>query len=253
MGERRLSLLIHAGSKVGKSTIMSTAPGPILALDAEGSWRFVKVKKTYWDPIQGPPPIHDENSEWTVCVVTVRDFDTIQQVYRWLTQAPHRFRSVIIDSITELQRRCKANLKGQSEAMKIQDWDTILRIMDGVIRGYRDLTLMPGPVDFVGFVAETKLGQDGKWRPSMQGQIGNALPYWVDIRGYLYRTAENDENGQPTVPVNEMWITPHPQYEAGERVQGVLGNAVRVKDGDFTIAAMIDEIYDKIELQEVRT
>lgn len=222
-------MLIHAGSKVGKSTLTGTAPKPVLVLDAEGSWRFIPVRQKYWDPMQGPPPACD--GTWDACIVTVREWNTVEMVYRYLTQTETCFTSVVVDSITEIQRRCKSNLKG-TEALKIQDWGVLLSLMDSTIRGFRDLTLLPNSsVRCVVFVAETRQ-QEGKWIPYMQGQISISLPYWVDICGYLYPDYELDENGQATREFRRLLISPHPQYEAGERVQGRLGKSIAVFQPD---------------------
>lgn len=224
--EERLSILIHGGSKLGKSTLTGTAPKPVLVLDAEGSWRFIPVRKKYWDPTLGGPPECD--GTWDACIVSVREWGTVQLVYQWLSQYVTCFTSVVIDSITELQRRCKANLKG-TEAMKIADWGVLLSQMDATIRGFRDLTLIPQlNVRCVVFVAETRRDQGGKMVPYLQGQISVSLPYWVDICGFLYPDWEADGNGQPTREVRRLWITPHQQYEAGERVQGLLGGCITV-------------------------
>lgn len=225
---QRLSVLIHAGSKLGKSTLSGTAPKPILVLDAEGSWRFIPVRQVYWDPSVGPPPAYD--GSWDACVVQVQRWETVENVYRWITQYQTPFTSVVLDSITELQRRLKQNLVG-TEAMKIQDWGVLLAKMDDKIRSFRDLTLMPQlSVRCVVFIAETRQRHsDDKWIPYMQGQITTALPYWVDICGYMYPDWELDENNQPTREVRKLWISPHPQYEAGERVQGRLGQVVTIQ------------------------
>lgn len=220
-----LSMLVHAESKTGKTTLTATAPRPILALDVEGGWRFIPLRKVAWDPLVGPPPVYD--GTWDACVVTVREWAPVERAYAWLTQYQHQFQTIIIDSITELQRRCKANLKG-SEAMKIQDWGALLDVMAALIRQYRDLTLIPNlPVRCVIFVAETKM-QNGKWAPSMQGQIGNALPYWMDLVGYIYLTDTADANGQPTGRQRMMLATTHPQYVAGERLQGRLPDVIPI-------------------------
>jgi hypothetical protein len=225
---QRISILIHGGSKLGKSTLSGTAPKPVLVLDAEGSWRFIAVRKVYWDPDVGPPPEYD--GSWDACVVQVQRWDTVENVYRWITQYQTPFVSVVVDSITELQRRLKQRLVG-TEAMKMQDWGVLLAKMDDKIRGFRDLTLIQHiNVRCVVFVAETKQRHsDNKWVPSMQGQIGTALPYWMDVCGYIYPDWEYDENGQPTREVRKLWISPHPEYEAGERVQGRLGQYLTVR------------------------
>jgi hypothetical protein len=221
-----LTILIHAASKIGKSSTAATAPLPILVLDVEGSWKFIPARKRYWNPMNEAPPVYD--GSWDVCVVNVHEWQTVPMVYRWITSYPTAFTTVCIDSVTELQRRCKQNLKG-TEAMRIQDWGVLLSQMDATIRGFRDLTLMPGlPVRCCIFVAETRQGSDGKWKPFMQGQIEVALPYWVDIAGYLYPDYEVDPNGQATAEVRRLLIHPHPQYEAGERVQGRLGQVVTI-------------------------
>lgn len=229
--QHRLSMLIHAGSKIGKSTLTGTAPRPILVLDAEGSWRFIPLRQIHWDPMTGPPPVCD--GTWDACIVTVREWQTVDQTYKWLTQSETCFVTVVVDSITEIQRRCKANLKG-TDAMKIQDWGVLLAVMDGVIRGFRDLTLMPhSSVRCVVFVAETRQrGTDNKWVPYMQGQISVSLPYWVDICGYMYPDYELDSNGQATREFRRLLISPHQQFEAGERVQGRLGASIPIYKGD---------------------
>lgn len=220
---QRLSLLIHAMSKKGKSTLSATAPQPILVLDAEGSWRFIPVRQIFWDPSVSPtPPVYD--GSWDVCIVSVSEWRTVELVYNALLRAPSAFVSIVLDSITEIQRRCRQNMKG-TEALKIQDWGVLLAVMDKVIRGFRDFCLMPAStVRCVVFVAETRQNQsDGRWVPYMQGQISTALPYWVDLCLYLYPDYELDANGQPTEEVRRAWMGPHQQFESGERVQGRLG------------------------------
>jgi hypothetical protein len=239
-----LSVLVHAGAKVGKSTLAATAPKPILALDAEGSWKFLPVRKIWWDPLREQPPQYD--GTWDVCIVTVREWAPVDKTHQWLTHYQLPFTSVVLDSITEIQRRCKANLKG-SDAMKIQDWDTLLREMDRVIRGYRDLTITSGlNVRCAVFVAETR-EVNGKWRPHMQGQIAVALPYWTDVVGYMYPSYLTDNNGQQTQEVRQLLVTPHPQYEAGERVQGRLGQAVTIpRPTDGQIGRDIEDMIRKV-------
>lgn len=231
-----LSLLVHAPSKTGKTTLAGTCPPPLLVLDAEGRTRFLPhaqpVTAMYGRPVRlvswvpnGPPPRYD--GTWDVCVVQCNDWITVEQTYGWLTQGQHDFVSLVMDSLTELQRRCRENLKG-SEAMRIQDWGVLLDRMTRVIRGLRDLTLHPTrPLAVVMFIAETRQSQSGKWVPNMQGQISTALPYWMDITGYLFKENTLDANGQPTGPeVRKLRISQHPEYEAGEAVQGVLGSII---------------------------
>lgn len=244
-GDDVASWLIHAHSKVGKSTLSSTAPLPHVVFDAEGGWKYIRtmgfksgvpLRKIAWNPITHLPPRYD--GSWDVCIVTCRDWATLDAGYRMLTQAPHDFKSITMDSITEVQRRLKQNINSEGILKGYDQWGTLLVRMDGLIRGFRDLTLLPGPVQCVTFIAETRM-DNGKWRPYMQGQISTSLPYWVDVCGFLYTANEADESGQLTVPVKRLLISDHPEYEAGERVQGILGGDVR----DPNISNMMTTIF----------
>lgn len=255
-----LSTLIHAPAKVGKSTLSTTAPPPILVLDAEGGWRFVKqagyksgipLRKIEWDPLQGPPPRHD--GTWDFCHVMIREWRTLTQAYMWLTHTgEHDFKSVIFDSITEGQRKLKKQLRGM-EQMRIQDWGDLLTHMDTLVRDMRDLTLLPAPnpIQFVMFIAETEM-KDGAWRPAMQGQIGRALPYWVDICGYLYSEEVKDAQGAGTGNMQRKLLIGQgivPTITAGERVQGALPPIVP----DPHIARMMEAIFGPIQSVSAQT
>lgn len=223
-----MSYLVHAVSKAGKSTLTSTAPRPLCVLDAEGSWKFIDqigfqsgkpLRKISWDPLQGPPPRHD--GTWDVCLTPVNQWATLEMAHRWLQQAPHDFKSLSLDSITEAQRRLKANITPSSLLTGYEHWGALLVKMDTLIRGFRDLVLLPNSLQVVIFIAETRL-ENGKYRPYMQGAISTSLPYWVDVVGYLYPENEADADGSNTRRVQKLLIGPHPSFETGERVQGKL-------------------------------
>ena len=237
-----LSFLVHANSKVGKTTLAATSPVPILALDAEGGWKFINARMIQWDPIQGPPPMWD--GTWDVCHVLVRSWDTLGYAYQWLATGQHNFRSLVIDSITEIQRRLKENLVG-TEAMRMQDWGVLLAKMDGLIRGFRDLTLHPtNPIQVVVFIAETKDNGKGKMIPSMQGQIGNALPYWMDVVGYLWAQDVPNAAGQMDgTKVRRLLVSPSDQFEAGERVQGRLPSVIDYPN----VTRMLLDVYPSLQ------
>lgn len=224
-----LSILVHGDSKVGKSTFTSTAPSPILVLDAEGSWKFIRSKgfrsgiplrRIDWNPIY-PPPRHD--GTWDICYVSVTAWETIQQVWNWVYKGEHDFKSLILDSITELQRRLKKNISSDGTFKGYDSWEALLSRMSDMILSIRDLTLMSSqPVECVVFVSETRPGAGGRFEPSMQGQISSKLPYWVDICGYMYQVTELGPDGKTLQRIPHLWIAPHERFVAGERVAGSL-------------------------------
>lgn len=246
MKEEVLSILIHGDSKVGKSTMTSTAPTPMLVLDAEGSWKFIRergfgsglpLRKRAWNPMEAPPR---NDGTWDVCTVSVTSWDTMQRVWMWLTQTPHDFESIVLDSITELQRRLKNNIASDGVIKGYDGWGALLARMDNMIRGMRDLTLAPGPVRCVMFVAETR-ERNGKFWPTMQGQIADSLPYWVDICGYAFQSQALGPDGTTQVKTVNLWIAPHPQFMAGERVAGLLPDNIV----NPSISDMMATIYPK--------
>lgn len=249
-----LSLLIHAPAKTGKTTMTTTVPTPFVALDAEGGWKFVReagyksgtpLRRIEWDPNQGPPPRYD--GSWDFAHVNVRKWADLTNAYQYLARPDqHDFRSAVMDSVTEAQRKLKTNLRGM-EQMRIQDWGDLLMHMDKLIRDMRDLVLLPqpNPLQVVVFIAETEM-KDGQWRPAMQGQIGRSLPYWVDVCGYLYTEKALDSNGQAIGKSKKLLIAEGvlPTVVAGERVQGLLPDIIDSPN----ITNMVSKIYGEDSL-----
>ena len=205
-----ISFLVHGPSKAGKSFLGDSTPGPRLFLDAEGGTRFLQSKKIIWNPMTGGPPAYD--GTWETCICYIRDFGSLSHAYAWLASGQHPFRSVTLDSISEIQQKCVDSIAG-IDAMKIQDWGELGRKMSALIRSYRDLLIHPtNPLEAVVMLAMTKQNQDGKWYPFVQGQLATTIPYFIDVVGYL--RAEISEEGNFT---NFLLTKPHQLYEAGDR------------------------------------
>jgi hypothetical protein len=221
-----MSTLIHGPSKSGKSSLSFTGPFPLCALDAEGSTKFIKtagfgaekkIKKITWNPLRESAPRYD--GTWDVAVVNVPDWITMKTAKDRLQVEPHDFQSLSLDSVTEIQRKCKANM-GKVTSMQQQDWGILLNEMDLLIRGFRDLLLLDNSLRAVTFIAETVYKND-RWVPNMQGAIATSMPYWVDICGYMNQSV--DETGKYQT---NLLVKNHPKYEAGERVQGRLPDVI---------------------------
>jgi len=207
-----ISALVHGLAKAGKSSLADSGPPPRLILDIEGTSFWTPSRKVYWQPEYEPVPRWDES--WDSCVVLAREARTINATYRILASGQHPFKSASVDSVTEFQQRIIDERVGYDKIGR-DDWGVLLRQVSWATRQWRDLITHPtNPLWTVTFVAGTHLdGKTAKWRPLVQGQVGDFLPYYVDVLGYLGAMPDQSRH---------LLIGPHPQYETGERVGGRL-------------------------------
>jgi len=232
--------MVYGESKVGKSTFAVTAPYPRLMLDVEGGHRFLPINVKYWDPLREEPPVAD--GTWDTCVVPVRDYDTVLKAYQWLQLGKHQFKSLIIDSVSELQVKCMDNIAGVNQ-MQMQQWGELLRHMGSLLRDLRDLTMHPtAPLEAVVLTAMARPSQDGRTRPYLQGQLAIQAPYFYDVLGAInVETIQNPDPTQAPYRARRMYVERTDRYEAGERVQGRLGQIVEQQD--LGIERMLDMIF----------
>jgi hypothetical protein len=234
--DRALSVLVHASAKQGKSSLSVTAPAPRVYCDVESAARFLeaegRIKPIKWDPFkEKEPPVYD--GTWDTAVVATRDFETVEQVYKVLNSGNHPFKSLIIDSISELQFRYVDNLTGRTQPT-MQQWGGTYRDVGGFVRDIRDLTMHPiKPLEAVFVVAMTRQ-IDGKYVPWAQGQLATVLPFLLDATTYLY--VDNDADGQP---IRMLLTQPTPQFEAGNRI----GNKWPIVIPNPDISSMIDAVF----------
>lgn len=237
---RSLTMLIYGESKVGKSTLAATAPYPRLMLDVEGGHRFLPIVPIYWDPRASEPPMAD--GTWDTCIVEVNDYDTVLKAYQWLRSGKHHFRSLIIDSISELQVKLLDKLVG-IEQVKMQEWGDVLRQLGSLLRDLRDLTMHPtNPLEAVILTAMAKPDKNGKYHPYLQGQLAVMAPYFYDILGAVaIDTFPNPEPGQLPLSFRRLYVVSTDKYEAGERVQGRLGTIVEQEN--LNVGRMLDMVF----------
>jgi hypothetical protein len=213
-----LSILAHGDAGTGKSWFGDSAPAPRLCLDAEGRAKFLPSQpKVYWDPMSEAPPAA---GDWQTCVVNLQDFNVLDKVGQWLRSGQHPFRSVIVDSLMEVQKRLIDGMVGLDQ-LKTQDWGVVLRRLEALVRSYRDLLLMPGnPVDVVCFLVGSKT-EEGKQVPLLQGSLRDTLPYYFDVVGFMYVVHE-----QGGAPSRNMLVSPTQQIIAKDGT-GRLGTLIQ--------------------------
>lgn len=232
-----LTIIVHGESGVGKSHLADTSPAPRLILDVEGGVRFTPSKKVTWDPKLAPP---EADGTWDACVVTVTDLDTIQRVFQWLNAGQHPFRSVVLDSLSEVQKRAIDTIAGTAQPSQ-QDFGTLKRRTEALVRAFRDLTLNPvKPVEVVVFVCGTaERGQEhAVMRPGLVGSITNEVGYYVDVMTYM-----SAQLGPDGAVERRALFVPVEHIAAKDRT-GRLG----VSMDNPSIPAMLERIYGSKEV-----
>lgn len=247
-----LTAVIQGESGSGKSALADTIPGPRLVLDAEGGSEFTPSwPKQIWDPMRyAPPGVQGCQPGQEVCAdtvrVIVRDWPTWQLVHRWLESGMHPFRSAIMDSLTEIQKRCRDNIRG-TERMQTQHWGDLLIEMEYVVRQMRDLTLDPrNPLQNAIFLTLTDNKEGGIYRPFIQGSLAKALPGFVHIVGFLY--TETAADGMSLS--RKLLIQPYGNYVAKDRTHVItrtFGPVVPIRDidtgaGGYTLADLVNTL-----------
>lgn len=191
-----LSIALHGGPGTGKTTLASTAPGPRLHIDTEGGAEWLAGHVIEWTDLGNLPTAINPETTVTVAVAGDTAMATFQTVYQWLMSGKHPFKSVILDSLTEMQKRLIDKLSpiGGGDP----DWTTLLRLTERMVRELKDLKNHPtAPLEAVVFVTGTQQKTtdkvQGPLHPSMTGKMAENLPHFVDVCGHTTLVVNDDQ------------------------------------------------------------
>lgn len=192
-------------------------------------------RKVNWNPLEQAPPVND--GTWDLCVVKVKNWEIASKTLEWLRSNNHPFRSVSIDSISEIQVKAQEDINGRSQ-MQTQHWGRLLQNMGGLLRDLRDLVgTDESPIEAMVLISTSK-DYSGTLKPYLQGQIASQVPYLFDITGYLYvDQVTNPETGE----IEEkrfLFTGMNPAFEAKSRVPNLPPTLP-----DPNISVMLDNIF----------
>lgn len=214
-GEKGLKILLYGASGSGKTYMAGTFPDPIF-LDLEDGMRTLlpmgrRILRYPKDPKQ-----------------TVTDLGQVRQFYKLVrdvdpTTAP--FKTIVIDSINELQVLVLKNLLGKYQATRqyddqptMADYGKLARDMQNTVRWFIQL---PYHVVFTAVAVEAKY-EDDKISPAFIGQkTGPDIQRMMDIVGYCHTVQKKkDDPVQHVVGFEDT-----PRYVAKDRT-GRLGTVI---------------------------
>lgn len=238
--ERYLKLLVYGNYGVGKTTLACTAhevPSmrDVLMINAEAGDLSV--------------------SDFDIDEITVQDFRTLGRINEYLRQhckardegddkrlceleaavrgvevadikEPRRYRTVIIDSLTELEAYCFNQLLGITDTTRLDDetqsaeWSEYKKnhtMMQRVVRAFRDLPM------HVVFTASEQFQQDEqkryKFSPDLTGKLSKKIQGFMDMVGYLAVGKEGEKT------IRRLYVSPSPagKYDAKHRYSAFKG------------------------------
>lgn len=187
-----IKALIYGPSKAGKTKFCGTANNAIFA-SAEG----------------GLLSIAEKNPDF-VSVKTLKD---LSDLYFFLLHEKHGFKTVIIDSITEVNDIIKSEIeKRTGKSMQIQDWGELSKKVLDLLRKFRDL-----PMNVIFIALEKYITDEDRIKkivPMIDGKAATGIAAFMDIVGYI--NVEADGTSWMETNRNKRLLT-------GDR-SGVIGN-----------------------------
>jgi len=235
-----VSFFFHGWFKTGKSSLAVSGPPPVLVLDAETASFWTPGRKVQWDPRRETCPADD--GTWDICIVIIHTLDELKWMLSFLTRGQHPFNSLSMDSVSNIQERVMRELAGTAK-LEREQWYALLREINGIIAGYRDLITHPyRPVWAVSFVSGTHWdAKMRKFRPLLAGQASDYIPYVPDVEGWIDIRPDG---------THHLFIGPSPVHETGNRLWNRLPDDMQLgtRDGSYpgwTVESMVWEVLSK--------
>lgn len=170
-------MLVYGEPGAGKTLFGSTAPAPLFINLEAGLMTLASRGVDYVD---------------------VADPTDLQEIFIFLRGGKHDYKTIVIDTLDELQKVYIADRlkKERRESMQLQDWGFVGEQMQKALRAYRNL-----PLNVV-FLCHAKTDQDNEsgtliYKPALQGAIGDQIAGFVDLATYIHASpVKNEESGE---------------------------------------------------------
>ena len=182
-------MLIYGEAGVGKTWLAGSAQAVpamrnVLYVDAESG---ADTLKESWPDVE---------------LITATRWEDYDRIYNALLAGAHDYRTVVLDSISEILEHCKEavmeelkmdpeNEKRDPDIPSIREWGKLLVRMLRLVRRFRDL---PMNVIFIAHAEPVKdrMGKS-KWMPLVNGKFQFKLPQIPDVVLFMYRQESDGE------------------------------------------------------------
>lgn len=177
-----VNMLIYGEAGVGKTWLAGSADAVpemrnVMYIDAESG---ASTLKQSWPKVK---------------LVSTTKWDDYDRLYNALLAGAHDYRTVVLDSLSEIIEHCKEaimeemvakpqNADRDEDLLGIQEWGKVLTRMLRLVRRFRDL---PMNVIFIAHAEPTKdkMGKI-KWMPLVNGKFQMKLPQIPDVVLYMF-------------------------------------------------------------------
>lgn len=220
-----LTCLFYSEVGVGKTTLASTFPDPLI-LDCRE---------------KGTASIRGTGAK----VVSIRTWDKLVAYYWYLRLAKHSYKTVVIDTVTQAADLAMAKVLelDEYEGLPIRKhWGQMTQLTKAQYLDFRDLSEKMNVVFNCQLKRQDEEDADERMPyslvPALSPAVSKSLGGAVDIVGYMYVRDRKTKEGKKTRVTPERWmrITPHQDTFA----------KVRVPRGVIPPTLIKDPTYDKL-------
>lgn len=234
-----MNILVYGDSGTGKTTLAGSADEvpemrPVLFIDVEGGTESLR------------------NSYPDVETVRVQTWKDVQNVYDALLEGDLKYRTVVLDSVTEIQKFNMYNIMSELTQKKpdadpdiagMREWGKNIEQMRRFVRAYRDL-----PMHTI-FTALDRVEKNQKTgislhMPSMSGKLAGEVAAFLDIVTYYYVKAIG--SGDETEYKRLLLTQKTDEYTAKDR-SGRLPMVIEYP----TMKSLYDLMYNQTEQTEL--
>lgn len=134
-----------------------------------------------------------------VDVWTIDEWEDLEEAFAYLRKGGHQYQSVVVDSVTEAQkklndyivRKFPAVKRGYENLASESDWGANIAKMRSMLRAFRDLPLN---VVFIALSQDVVIDGENVTRPALNGKtLPDELCGWVDAVVYCPGPTKDEE------------------------------------------------------------